>query len=191
MTEAKPIPSKNAKDVIQYLEQEYIPRYGAREVLICDNGKEFRNDIVVPYLEALGTEVRHSSPYHLQTNSKIECFHCTIKEIIQKLVNSRASHWECLGPALWVHREGCSVVTGYTPYFLTFGRHPITPKQKLLNRRMGSGPQLLAERLDELSLAFQEDRWDHGYVVSRIRGPVLSVIGPQNSRRTINREHVR
>ena len=113
--EAKPIPSKNAKHIIRYLEQEYIPRYGAPEVLICDNGREFKNHIVVPYLEALGTEVRHSSPYHPQTNSKIERFHRTIKEMIRKLVNSRAGAWEdCLGPALWAHRVSCSVVTGYT-----------------------------------------------------------------------------
>ena len=139
------------------LEREYIPRYGAPEVLICDIGKEFRNQIVVPYLEALGTEVHHSSPYHPQTNAKIERFHRPIKEIIRTLVNSRASDWEgCLNPALWAHQVSCSVVTGYTPYCLTFGRHPITSKQKLLNRRMGSGPELLTERLDELSLAFQE-----------------------------------
>ena len=232
--EAKPIPSKSAKHVIRYLEQEYIPWYGSPEVLICDNGKEFKNNIFVPYLEALGTDIRHSTPYHPQSNTKIERFHRTIKNMIRKLVNSRAGDWErCLGPALWAHRTSCSVVTGYTPYFLTYGRHPIVPKQKLLSRQANSGPELLAERLDELSLAFKEAarrtaesrvynmqrlqrqanakelhlgdhvclrahdragldaRWDHGYVIVRIRGPIITVIGPHNSRKTVNREHVR
>ena len=229
--EAKPIPGKSAKYVLKYLEQEYVPRHGAPEVLICDNGKEFKNHLVVPYLQALGTDVRHANPYHPQSNSKVERFHKTLKALIRKLVNSKASQWEnCLGPALWAHRVSTSVVTGYSPYF---GRHPITPKQKLLSRPTGTGPELLAERLDELSAAFKEAarnteesrvynmarlqkranagelavgdhvcvyandrssldaRWDHGYVVTRIRGPVITVIGPQNRRRVINREHVR
>ena len=33
-------------------------------------------------------------------------------------------------------------------------------------------------------------KWDHGYVVVHIRGPIITIIGPQNSRRTVNREHV-
>ena len=142
--EAKPIPSKNAKHIIRYLEQEYIPRYGAPEVLICDNGREFKNHRVVPYLEALRTEVRHSSPYHPQTNSKIERFHRTIKDMIRKVVNSRAGAWEdCLRPALWEHRVSCSVVTGYTPYFLTFGRHAIAPKQSCWIAKQGQAPKCL------------------------------------------------
>ena len=43
-------------------EQVYVPRYGMPEVLICDNDLEFKNNTVVPYLEALGMEVRYSSP---------------------------------------------------------------------------------------------------------------------------------
>ena len=232
--EAKPIPSKSAKHVLRYLEQEYVPRYGAPEVVICDNGLELKNNKVVPYLEALGSEIRHSSPYHPETNSKIERFHRTIKEIIRKLVNAKAGEWErCLGPALWAHRVSHSVVTGYTPYFLTYGRHPITPKQKLLSCAIGSSESILAERLDTLSSAFQEaarrteesrhsnmqrpqrratagdlslgdhvcvlaqgrtsmdPKWDHGFIVTRIRGPVVTVVGPRNSRRAVNRVHVR
>ena len=232
--EAKPVPSKSAKHVLRYLGQEYVPRYGAPEVLICDNGLEFKNNTVVPYFEALGTEVRHSSPYHPQTDSKIERFHRTIKEMVHKLVNAKAGEWEqCLGAALWAHRVRHSVVTGYTPYFLTYARHPITPKQQLLNRRLGSGPTLLAKRLDTLSLAFQEaahhtedshhynmvrlqqkanagelslgdhvcvllqgrtgmdPKCDHGFVVAQIRGQVVTVVGPRNTRRVVNRAHVR
>ena len=77
--------------------------------------------------------------------------------MVCKLVNAKAGEWEqCLGDALWAHRVSHSVVTGYTPNFLTYGRHPITPKLQLLSRMLGSGPMLLAERLDTLSLAFQE-----------------------------------
>ena len=80
-----------------------------------------------------------------------------LKKMVDKLVNAKAGEWEqCLGAALWAHRVSHSVVMGYTPYFLTYGRHPITPKQQLLSRRLGSGPTLLAERLDTLSLAFQD-----------------------------------
>ena len=232
--EAKPLPSKEAKHVLRYLVQEYIPRYGPPEILIVDNGCEFKNNTVVPYLEELGTEVRHTTPYKPSTAGKIERFHRTLKDILRKMVNAQGTRWEeCLGPALYAHRVSHSVVTGYTPYMLQYGRHPITPKQKLLSRRLGDGPALLASRLDDLSLAFKEaarrteesrlynhrrheaaanterivvgdhvcvkahvrgkldPKWDHGYIVVRIRKSVMFLVGPRNSRRIVNRAHVR
>ena len=217
--EAKPIPSKHSKHVLRYLEQEYIPRFSIPEIVICDNGLEFKNNILEPYLMSLGIDVHHSTPHHPQTNVKIERFHKPLKE---KLVNARSANWEkCLGPALWAHRVSQSVVTGFTPYFLTYGMHPVVPKKMLFSHKEGSGPQWIGEHLDELSLAFKDaarntedsrfyntrrlqqkanaglieigdhvcvlahdrntmdPKWDHRYVVMRLRGPVVMVLGPR------------
>ena len=154
--------------------------------------------------------------------------------MLRKLTNARSSAWEdCLGPVLWANRVSTSSVTGYSPHFLTFGRPPKLPLQKLWQRPEGIDRGIVAARLDELSLAFQEaarrtetsrmynrerlerqanagevnvgdhvmvrahgrapldPHWDHGYVVTRVRGPVLTVVGPRNNRRTVNRRAVR
>ena len=232
--EAKPLTNKTAANVLHYLEAEYIPRYGPPEVLITDRGLEFRNELVKGYLAALGVDVRNTTPYHPQTNGKVERFHRTLKAILRKLVNARAGEWEdCLGPALWAHRVSTSEVTGHSPYFLTFGRRPPVPWDRLWTMPAGTENVVLANRLEELSQAFKDaakrtadsrlynherlqararaselavgdyvtvrahDRapldplWDHGYLVTRIRGAVITVLGPGNRQRTLNRAHIR
>ena len=131
--------------------------YYRRPLGITDRGLEFRNALVEGYLRDLGVDVRHTTPYHPQTNGKIERFHCTIKAILRKLVNARGSEWEdCLGPALWAHRVSTSDVTGYSPYFLTYGRQPPVPWARLWAPPAETENHVLASRVEELSEAFRE-----------------------------------
>ena len=154
--EVQPLPSKEAKHVLRYLHLNYFPRYGVPEICIHDNGRELKNNSVDPYLRSLGCEVRTTTPYSPSTNGKLERQHRTLKNTLRKLANTALGSWEaCLGPALWAHRLSRSSVTGYSPFFLQYGRHPRCPKQKLLRRQLGSGPAILADRLDELSRAFK------------------------------------
>lgn len=66
--EAKPIPSQ----VLRYLEQEYLPRFGAPEVLITDQGLEFNAAPLRQFMEGVGIEHRRPTPFHPETNGKIE-----------------------------------------------------------------------------------------------------------------------
>ena len=187
------------------------------------------------YMKEVGIERRRASPYHPQTCGRIERFHRTLKDMIRKLVNHKASEWEdCLGHALWAHRISTSTVTGFTPFYLQYGRRPRAPLTKLLNRTEGDDPRAIGERIDELARAFKEAarstedsrrynlqrlqqraskkliqpgdlvvlvaqerapldaRWDHQYSVTRVRGPVLTVINMRTGkRRVINRDKVK
>ena len=57
-----------------------------------DNGLEFKNKLVMGYLEELGVEIRHPTPYHPQSNGMIERFHRTLKTMLTKMINSRATY---------------------------------------------------------------------------------------------------
>ena len=123
---------------------------------MTDRGLEFHNKLVIGYLKALGVDVRHTTPYHPQTNGKVERFHKTLKDILRKLVNTQGNQWEDkLGSALWAHRVSVSSVTGYSPYYLTFGRKPPVPWEKLLPRIKGSQEDIIGIKMDELSEAFK------------------------------------
>ena len=126
--DVKPLRNKTAENVVQYLSYEYVPCYGPPEIVITDQGLEFKNREVEGYLESLGTDVRHSTPFHPQTNGKIERFHRTFKGILRAFINARPNEWEDhIGPTLWAHRVSTSTVTGYTPFFLTYGRKQRVP----------------------------------------------------------------
>ena len=233
--EVKLIPTKESRHVLRYLEQEHLPRFGAPEVIITDQGQEFNAIPLKEYMEAVGIEHRRASPYHPETNGRIERFHRTLKDMIRKLVNHQSNAWEdCLGQALWAHRISTSTVTGFTPYFLQYGRPPRAPLTRLLNRTEGDDPRAIGERIDRLAQAFKEAarstedsrrynlrrlaeratqkriragdqvvlvaqerapldaRWDHQYTVTRVRGPVLTVVNMRTGkRRVINRDKVK
>lgn len=155
--EVKPIPTKESKQVLRYLEQEYLPRFGAPEILITDQGLEFNASPLTQFMEAVGIEHRRASPYHPETNGRIERFHRTMKSMIRKLVNNRACEWEDqLGQALWAHRISTSTVTGYTPFFLQYGRKPRAPLTRMLGRTEGCDSRAIGDRIDRLAQAFKE-----------------------------------
>ena len=182
--EVKPLPNKTAEGIVRYLSNEYVPRYGPPEVIITDQGLEFKNQEVMGYLKSLGTEVRHSSPFHPQTNGKIERFHRTFKGILRTFINARPSEWEDhLGATLWAHRVSTSTVTGYTPFFLTFGRRPRVPFQRLYTSPLGQEGNALATRLSELYSAFRaaalhtadSRRYNHKRLMERANAGELQV----------------
>lgn len=231
--EAKALPNKAAEGIFQFIFREYIPRFSAPEVFLTDNGLEFKNKLLMGHLKALGVDVRHTTPYHPQSNGMIERYHRTIKNMFRRLVNSRANNWETyLGDVLLVMRTVVSDVTGFSPFYLTYGRHPNRPHMQLYKTLMGSVGSEAAHRVDELSTALKEavrnreisrqynfrrayakanaeklcpgdqvmlhvnepgalDRkYDPGYIITRVWGSVITCVGPDNLRRTVNRDQV-
>ena len=232
--DVKPLRNKTAENVVQYLSNEYVPRYGPPEIVITDQGLEFKNREVEGYLESLGTDVRHSTPFHPQTNGKIERFHRTFKGILRTFINARPNEWEDhIGPTLWAHRVSTSTVTGYTPFFLTYGRKQRVPFARIYEIPEGQESSTLGSRLQELANAFRsaavnteesrkynlerlakranageiqigdsvvilanessplDPKWDHGYIVVNIRGPVITAEGQGKRRRIVNRDKVK
>ena len=232
--EVKPLPDKSAKSIYNYLVREYFPRYSAPEVFLTDNGLEFKNKLIIDHLEELGVEVRHSTPYHPQSNGMVERFHRTMKDMLKKMVNSRAGQWEhFLGDVLTAYRTTCSGSTGFTPFYLTYGRHPNRPHGNLLHRDLDDVKTSAGRRVDALAEALQEAvcnrkvsrqynilravnranapnlkigdavllrvnepgpldrRYDPGFIVTKVWGSVITCVGPDNVKRTVNRDQVK
>lgn len=125
--ESKAIPSKHARHVLTFLQDEWVSRHGYPEVIISDLGREFFNKDVKDWARSVKIEWRNSTPYHPSTNGKVERYNGTLKRIIAKMVRGKVHDWEKqLGKALWAYRSTISTVTGFSPFFLHFGRDPPT-----------------------------------------------------------------
>ena len=75
-----PLPRKQSKLVAKALKNIYI-EHGIPNRLQCDMGKEFEGD-VLHLCKALKIKVISSSPYHPQSQGKIERSHRTLKQKI-------------------------------------------------------------------------------------------------------------
>ena len=154
--EAFPLKDKTNASVWQAWANHFLPRHGTPEVLITDNGQEFKASAWRTYLKQLGVEHRTTTPVHPQSNGRAERFNRTLKELMAKSVNNFAPDWENrLGDCLAAYRVSVSSVTGYTPFFLLYGRHGRAPLTRLLQPRSANH---FGNRLDDLSLALQTAR---------------------------------
>ena len=69
-----------------------------------------------------------TSPYHAQTNGQVECTNQTIIRMISKLEEDKKACWsKHLLELLLTYNATRSTVTGYSPYYLLFGRRSRIP----------------------------------------------------------------
>ena len=85
--------SRWAEEVIDSLTQEFIPRHGVPRVLVADNAACFTSAEFERFAEQAGIELRHSTPYHPQGNSRVERFNGTIKRLVAQACKNHPETW--------------------------------------------------------------------------------------------------
>ena len=84
---------QTSAEVIDSLTQEFIPRHGVPRVLVADNAACFTSAEFERFAEQAGIELRHSTPYHPQGNSRVERFNGTIKRLVAKACKNHPETW--------------------------------------------------------------------------------------------------
>lgn len=106
----------------QYIEADLILtkiflRYGTFEQIVTDNGPENVT----------------TSPYHPQSNAKVEHFHKTLADMLAKLTGDNQEDCDLfLMQTLAAVRFTINETSQYSPYFLLFGRDIVLPIDNLL-----------------------------------------------------------
>ncbi len=77
-----PIANREANTVIKAFQQKFFSSFGGTQVILTDNGSEFKNTLFAQVAQELGIKWIFTSPYHPQGNSKVESFHKFLKNCI-------------------------------------------------------------------------------------------------------------
>ena len=110
------------------LYNNFFSVFGFPQKLMSDQGTEFTGDVIAAMCKLLGIEKNRTMPYHPQTNGSAERVHQTLQRMIGKLDPEKCRKWpEHIGSVLIAYNATRSQVTGYSPYFLMFGRRPRLP----------------------------------------------------------------
>src|SRR6266436_104926 len=100
-------------------------RFGCIFQLTCDNGMEFKG-AVDELTWKYKVPVIRISPYNSQANGKIERTQQAYLEVIWKVLQGEMNQWPLwLGYALWADQIMVKKNTGYSPYYLLYGQHPL------------------------------------------------------------------
>ena len=119
---------QTAKKVVKVFYECFIAVFRAPAKLLSDRGANFMSILVEELCSAFGIQKCQTTAYHAQCNGQVEHFHQMLFCMIGKLSRDKKAQWEQhLPELLHAYNSTQSVVTGYLPHYLMFGRHPRLP----------------------------------------------------------------
>ena len=158
------VKDQTARTAAKTLRIGYFGLFGVPAYLVSNQGKAFTGHIITHLCELYGVQKLRTSPYHAQTNGQVERMNQTIICMIGKLEEDRKACWsEHLPELLMAYNATCSTVTGYSPYYLLFGRRPRIPVDYLFPTLHDSPHQTKME----VSVAAMQKRLKEAFTVAR------------------------
>jgi transposase InsO family protein len=126
--EAIPMKSVTLKDVINFVKEHVIHRFGIPQTITTDGGSIFIFEEFRKFAADVGIKLIRSSPYYAQANGQAEASNQSLIKLIKRKIDENPRHWhEVLSEALWAHRISCHGATNTSPYHLVYGQEAVLP----------------------------------------------------------------
>ncbi|KAG8235303.1 hypothetical protein J437_LFUL014942 [Ladona fulva] len=126
---AIPLRRVTSEDVAKALLNDVINHWGCPEVLLADNGPQFRSKILRRACEAYGIQLLHTTPYHPRANPTERCIQ-TLKTMIAIHCRGSQKTWdENIPHLMFTLRTARQETTGFSPAYLNLGRELRAPNE--------------------------------------------------------------
>jgi hypothetical protein len=127
-TEVVPLKNMMHKEVIEFITEHIIHRFGIPQTLTTDQDTSFVSGQVREFIESYKIKLPTSSPYYSQANGQDESSNKTLIKLIKKKIEDNPRRWhEVLSEALWAHRISRHGATKVTHFELVYGQEAILP----------------------------------------------------------------
>ena len=158
------VKDQTARTTAKTLRNGYFGLFGVPAYLVSDQGKAFTGHIITHLCDLYGVQKLRTLPYHAQTNGQVELMNQTIICMIGKLEEDKKACWsKHLPELLLAYNATRSAVTGYSPYYLLFGRRSRIPVDYLFPTLSDSPHQTKME----VSVAAMQKRLKEAFAVVR------------------------
>ena len=108
--------------------------HGLPKSIVTDRGSQFVNQWNAALMQLIGTKHFVSSSYHPETDGQTERTNRVLCEMLRHYVNAKHDDWDILLPIVeFAYNNAYSTVTGSTPFFICYGKHPRTPMQEVID----------------------------------------------------------
>ena len=129
-----------ADEVTDIFVDEIVKRYGYPRAMTCDRGTNLMQGSVREYYEACGVRLVASDSHMHNTAGLVERFNGTLKDILKGFLQDvdedaddvGARWWRYLSYALLCYNVSEATATGYSPFYLMYGRDARVPLHNTL-----------------------------------------------------------
>ncbi|KAK1663155.1 hypothetical protein QYE76_051314 [Lolium multiflorum] len=145
--EAVPMKKVASEDVIKFVLEHVIHRFGIPQTITTDGGSVFVSKEMKKFCDDMGIKLIRSSPYYAQANGQAEASNKSLIKLIKRKIDEHPKRWhEVLSEALWAYRMSCHGAIKTTPYQLVYGQEAVLPWEvKAGSRRVTFQNDLTAE----------------------------------------------
>lgn len=161
-TQAVPTKDQKALTVAKVLIKEWFFHYGIPRRIHSDQGRNFESSIVKELCDMYHVSKSRTTPYHPEGNGQVERYNRTMHNLLKTLSPEQKRKWtEHLPELVYIYNSTIHSSTGYTPYFLMFGREPVLPIDHLLGISTpdpDSIDKYLSNHKEKLGIAFNHAR---------------------------------
>lgn len=117
-----------APEIARLFRVHWYRHYGLPKVLLTDRDRRFTGNFWRSFFESLGTTLKLTTAFHPQTDGQSERANRTLEEYLRHYIGPLQDDWDkFLDLAEYAINESTSPATGYSPFYLAFGRHPTSP----------------------------------------------------------------
>jgi hypothetical protein len=116
------------KEVIEFITEHIIHRFGIPQTLTTDQGTSFMSKEARKFAKLYKIKLFNSSPYYAQANGQAKSSNKTLIKLIKKNIEESPRRWhEVLSEALWTHLISRHGATKVTPFELVYGQEVVLP----------------------------------------------------------------
>ena len=137
-SQAIPTRNQTAKCIATVLKNTWFDRFGLPRRIHSDQGRNFESAIIRELCEEHSIDKSRTTPYHPQGNGMVERFNRTLHNLLRTLSEEEKKAWpDHIATLLYAYNCILHATTGYSPYYMFFGREPLLPFDILLKRKEG------------------------------------------------------
>jgi transposase InsO family protein len=165
-TLAIPTKDQKASTVAKVLVKHWFQYFGVPSRLHSDQGRCFESAIVQELCKLYGIGKSRTTRYYPQGNSQCERFNRTLHSLLVTLPPEKKSKWpEFLPELTYMYNVTPHSSTGYSPYYLMYGRDPHLPIDIVLglgssSEELESTDEWLQQHTSNLRLASELARYN-------------------------------
>ena len=123
-----------AEEVANLFLREVFRHHGVPQVIISDRDTRLTSAFWREVMTQLGSKCKYSTAFHPQTDGQTEVYNKVVEQMMRNFVSPTMTNWaELLPTCEFALNSHVHKGTKYSPFFLTYGRHPARPLDRALS----------------------------------------------------------